>query len=233
VCKRVYPDFKELFALFEPPITRVDCGLKCAPYNDYGVPFCCDTSHAVPAAYQTEWEYLKAHTNLWHLWVDEDPEETERLRAETPDDQVLIACLGHKHCQREYRSITCRAFPFFPYITLAREFIGITYYWQYEERCWVISNLDQVTAEFKTAFVATYETIFRTYPRELENFRYQSIVMRRVFGRRKAEIPMLHRDGHCTLVHPSNGTMKCIDTDNLPKYGPYEVAAMMPFPDEV
>jgi hypothetical protein len=233
VCKRVYPDFEELYERFQPPIARVDCGMKCAPYNDYGVPFCCDTAHAVPAAYQAEWVYLQEHTNLWHLWVDADPEETERLRSQAPDGQVLIECLGYEYCQRDYRSITCRAFPFFPYVTLESEFLGMTYYWQYQDRCWVISHLEEVTPRFRESFATAYEALFRWYPEELENFRYQSIVMRRVFGRRKAAIPLLHRDGYDYQVNPRNGELARVNAKEFPKYDPYEVAAMMPFPDEL
>lgn len=233
MCRRVYPDFSELYKLFDPPITRVDCGLKCAPYNDYGVPFCCDTGHAVPAAYLAEWSYLQMHTDLWHVWADEDAEETARLQAEASYGQVLIECLGYEHCQRDFRSITCRAFPFFPYITLEREFLGMTYYWQYEDRCWVINHLAQVTPQFREAFVAAYETIFRLYPDELENFRYQSIVMRRVFGRRKEAIPLLHRDGDDYCVNPRDGGLVRVDARVFSKHGPYEVAAVMPFPEEM
>ena len=107
-------DFAKIYANFEAPITAFDCGRKCAPYNEYGVPFCCDTDHAIPTAYLLEWVYLEPNTDLWHLWEDDDPDETARLRAETPDGQVLIECLGHQLCQRGFRSITCRAFPFLP-----------------------------------------------------------------------------------------------------------------------
>ena len=115
-------DFETLYAQFDSPITVLDCGKKCAPHNEYGVPFCCDTGHAVPTAYQPEWEYLSKNSNLWRIWDTDDIEETNRLRSEAPDGQLLIGCLGHLQCQRDYRSITCRAFPFFPYITKEGDF---------------------------------------------------------------------------------------------------------------
>jgi hypothetical protein len=225
-------DFARLYAQFDAPITALDCGRKCAPYNEYGVPFCCDVEHAIPTAYTTEWAYLQPNTDLWHLWEDDDPEETERLRAETPDGQVLIECLGHQHCQRNYRSMTCRAFPFFPYITLEREFIGLSYYWEYEDVCWVINHLQVVTPAYIREFVAAYDWIFAHLPGELENFRYHSMIMRRIFGRRKRAIPLLHRDGGSFAVTPRDGSMAAVDPEQLPKHGPYEIAALMPFPDE-
>ena len=226
-------DYAALYAKFEAPISQFDCGKKCAPYNEYGVPFCCDTGHAIPTAYQLEWIYLAQHTDLWHLWEDDDPVETERLRADTPNDQVLIECLGHEFCQRNYRSITCRAFPFFPYVTKDGEFIGLSYYWDYEDRCWIINHLQVVTPEYVREFVATYDHIFDNSPGELENFRYHSTVMRRVFGRKKRRIPLLHRDGKVYEVTTNNGSLTLIDPASLPKFGDYAIAAEMPFPDEI
>lgn len=202
------------------------------PFNEYGVPFCCDTNYAIPTAFLSEWAYLERNTDLWHLWESEDPDETDRLRAETPDEQVMIECLGHKFCQRNFRSITCRAFPFFPYVTLEWEFIGLSYYWVYEDRCWVINNLDTVTPEYVKQFVNTYDKLFENFSGELDNFRYHSIIMRRVFGQQKRQIPLLHRDGGAFTVATKDGTLNSVNPAQLPKYGPYEIAALMPFPDE-
>lgn len=225
-------DFPNLYSQFHTPITGIDCGRKCAPYNEYGVPFCCDTAHAVPTAYLDEWAYLGANTDLWHPWMADTPGETARLRSETPDGQVLIECLGHERCQRAFRSVTCRAFPFFPYITRAGDFIGLAYYWQYEDRCWVISHLDQVTPAYRAEFIAAYDRIFAEFPDEMENFRYHAAVMRRVFGRRKRAIPLLHRNGHAYKITPRNGRLRRVAPEDFPLHDPYKTAARMPFPDE-
>lgn len=226
-------DFAALYAQFEAPIAAFNCGDRCAPYNERGVPFCCDTRHAVPTAYLDEWGYLKENTDLWHLWSSDDPAETAALEQQTPRDQVLIACQGHTRCQRGFRSLTCRAFPFFPYLNREGEFLGLSYYWEYEDRCWVISNLQIVSPEYREQFIAAYDLIFERFPGERENFRYHSIVMRRVFGRRKRSIPLLHRDGKTYMVAPGGGKMRQVDPASLPKFGPYEIAAELPFADEL
>ncbi|MFH1634461.1 MAG: hypothetical protein ABIG63_10715 [Chloroflexota bacterium] len=226
-------DFGALYAQFQAPISVLDCGEKCAPYNEYGAPFCCDTAHAIPTAYQPEWDYLQqSSTDLWHLWDADDPATTARLRAEISDGQVLIECRGLAYCQRSFRSITCRAFPFFPYITRQGEFIGLAYYWQYEDRCWMISNLHTVTLEYRAQFIAVYDYIFEHIPQEVVNFRYYSTLMRRVFGRRKRSIPVLHRNGNVYKITPRNGRMRRVSAESLSKFGLYKIAAMMPFPDE-
>src|SRR5690606_34927409 len=148
-------EIRSFYDAFDAPIAAFDCGQRCAPYNPSGKPFCCDICHAVPTAYQPEWDYLRVSTDLWHEWqadkcVDSEEErqsELARLRAETPDNMVLLECLGPQACQRDYRALTCRQFPFFPYLTSDYRFIGLAYYWEYEEQCWVISNLAAVTPE--------------------------------------------------------------------------------------
>jgi len=224
--------FFDLYNGFGSPITRLDCGQKCSPYNENGIPFCCDTRHAVPTVYTEEWEYLCSNTDLWHLWQGETDRETARLQAEKPDGQELVECQGHLHCQRQYRSLTCRAFPFFPYIDREGNFLGLSYYWAYEDRCWVISNLGVVSSEYLVEFVRTFERIFSDRPKEFENFKYHSMMMRRIFGRRHQAIPLLHRNGCFYKITPRNGRMRRVKEDLLPKFGPYKIAAELRFLDE-
>lgn len=226
-------EFTTIYAGFRSPIAELDCGFKCAPYNEYAVPFCCDTRHAVPTAYESEWVYLQVNTDLWHLWEGENRQDIAELQAETPDGQVLIACLGYEHCQREFRSITCRAFPFFPYFNSNKEFLGLSYYWEYEDRCWVISNLQLVSAAYLQAFIKSYETLFVGLPNEISNYNFHSAYMRRVFQGYKRAIPLLHRNDQVYKVSPRNERMLRVKVESLPKFGPYKIAASMPFPDEM
>lgn len=225
-------DFRDLYRNFQAPIADFDCGDRCAPYNERGVPFCCDLRHAVPAAYQEEWEYLEKNTDLWRPWIPENEEIAAELQAQTPPGQVLIACLGHLHCQRDFRSLTCRAFPFYPYVTLQGEFIGLSYYWQYEDRCWVINHLDAVSSQYRLAFMRVFDQLFEQMPEEKATYRYHAIVMRRVFGRKHRAIPLLHRNGKAYKLSPGNGRMRRCRLDQFPKFGPYRIAADLPFPDE-
>lgn len=226
-------EFAHLYSLFDAPITALDCGKKCAPYNERGAPFCCDTRHAVPSAYLSEWQYLQANTDLWHEWEGPTQQETERLRRQTPDHQVLIECLGHRLCQRGFRSLTCRSFPFFPYVTRQGEWIGLSYYWEYEDRCWVISNLRTVSPAYRQQFIKAYDLLFERMPGEVEHFRRFSSSMRRSFSQRGEEIPLLHRDGTTCLVSPGSGRVRRVDAHASPKFGPYALVDLLPFPDEI
>jgi hypothetical protein len=222
-----------IYDLFNSPITSQDCGKKCAPYNEYGVPFCCDLQHLVPTAFVNEWEYLRHSSNLWYLWRSEEPGLTQLLRNEIPEGHLLIQCLGHKHCQRSYRSISCRAFPFAPYITDSGEFIGFSYYWEYENRCWLISNLDQVSRGYIVKFIGAYDQIFHEFPEEFIEFKVHSALMREVFSSSRRAIPLFHRNGNVYKISPHNERLRRVEVQEFPKHGVYKIAAALPFPDEL
>jgi hypothetical protein len=187
---------------------------------------------SVPSAYPAEWEYLKANTDLWHPWQPGEAAVKVELQDKAPAGHVLIACLGHSLCQRGFRSIACRSFPFFPYIARQGKFIGLTYYWEYEDRCWVISNLHAVSGDYRQEFIAAYDRLFELAPDEFENFSHQSTRMRRVFGRRRRAIPLLHRNGLAYKVSPRSGRLRRVPLQSLPKFGPYRLAEQLPFPGE-
>ena len=231
-----YEDLAFLYAGFQSPLSALDCGDKCAPYNERSVPFCCDTRHAVPTAFQAEWEYLKVQTDLWHLVGEQTPtippKDVARLKAELPSGQVLVECQGDTLCQRSYRVLTCRAFPFFPYIQSNGEFIGLSYYWEYRHRCWIISNLHMVTPDYLAQFVLTYERLFEKMPQEQENFAHHAEEVRRSFARQKRRITLLHRDGFFCKINPANEELQRISGNRLPKFGVYKIAARLKFPDD-
>jgi len=229
MCPASPQDFARLYRNCQAPITRLDCGQKCAPYNERGVPFCCDVGHTIPTAYQAEWVYLQDNTDLWKPFTGELAAPD---RDSLPSSQIAIQCLGHQLCQRGYRSIACRSFPFFPYLTRQRDYIGLTYYWDYEDRCWVISHLSEITPEYLAQFIQVFEELFQLFPEEIENFHYQSTQMRRSFGRMKRAIPLLHRNGRFYKITPHNGRQRAVNKQALPQFGPYRIAANLPFPEE-
>ena len=166
---------KNFFNDFDSSIASLDCGKKCAQHNPSGKPFCCDICHAVPAAYKSEWKYLESNTNLWHLWRSDEcdgqnTKEKSEIKSSMPKDMILLACLGPTQCQRDFRALSCRQFPFFPYVTSDYRFIGLTYEWQFEMKCWVISNLSRVTRKYREEFMHTYDQIFVLFQNEFENY---------------------------------------------------------------
>ena len=219
-------DIRSLYDGFPSAIADLDCGKKCAPHNPSGKPFCCDICHAVPAAYKSEWKYLEPSTDLWHKWRGDECEGTAqdqaaRLKADTPNGMVLLACLGPSQCQRDFRALSCRQFPFFPYVTSGYRFLGLAYEWQFEPVCWVISNLAEVTQSYREEFVRTYDRLFALFQEEFEHYAYHSELLRAEFMKRKRRFPLLHRDGMDYLVSPASERLKRAEPGRLPRFGFY------------
>lgn len=227
-------DIPLLFQLFSSSITEVDCGEKCSVYNANHIPFCCDIRCVVPSAYPCEWEHLKNHTELWRT-LEKNGRYKEIIN-KLPENQVPLICLGYQKCQRNFRTLSCRSFPFFPYIDHQGKFIGLSYYWEYQDRCWIINHLSSVTPRFRDEFVAAYQYILERSLQEYANFRHQSIIMRRVFGRMKRAIPLISREPGSQLkfykITPRSGRMRRVDENEFGKYGYYYYAEKLPFPGE-
>ncbi len=219
-------DIRTLYNDFDSPIAEFDCGKKCAPHNPSGKPFCCDICQAVPAAYKSEWSYLEPNTDLWHKWRGDECKETTsqevaRLQADTPKSMVLLACLGPSQCQRDFRALSCRQFPFFPYVTSNYRFLGLAYEWQFESKCWVISNLSAVTQKYREEFIRTYDRLFALFQDEFDHYAYHSEIMRAEFIRRKKRFPLLHRNGRDYLVSAASERLHRVEARVLPRFGYY------------
>src|SRR6266498_2228211 len=220
-------EIRSIYDGFDSSIAAFDCGQKCAPHNPSGKPFCCDICHAVPAAYKSEWKYLKENTQLWHKWRGDECDNTPadaatQLKSDTPKEMVLLACLGPSRCEREARALSCRQFPFFPYVTSDYRFIGLAYEWEFESKCWVISNLTEVTQKYRNEFVGTHDKLFALFQDQFENYAYHSEKLRTEFAWRKRRFPLLHRNGATYFVSPVSERLQRIDANRLPKFNPYK-----------
>jgi hypothetical protein len=220
--------FEELYHQFDVPVTAYDCGLLCAPHNPSGKPFCCDICHAVPAAYDLEWDYLQKHTDLWHMYrgdeCPDDPCDPEAVLIETPEHMQLLACKGPALCQRNFRAISCRQFPFLPYITAAGSFIGLTYERTFENNCWVISHLEEVTHAFRQEFVQVFDLLFARWEHDLESYATFSEQLRTDFAGRRRRIPILHRNGQNYLLSPGTEKLYRVEPDTFHMFGVYKSA---------
>ena len=212
--------FRELYDKFQAPISRFECGSKCAPHNG-GEPVCCSTQHAVPVVDKAEWRVLRSRSDLWHRFKPYDA-ATRHIVEELPTTCMAVECKGARHCERENRSLSCRAFPFFPYIDRQGAFIGLSYYWVFEDRCWVISNLQVVDSKFVREFVDAYDFLIASDKQEYEGFRDHSISMRRVFSRWNRFIPLISRDGGYFKVMPKTGRVLPCDPAKFPMHAPYK-----------
>jgi hypothetical protein len=218
-------DIRNLYDLFDMPVTEADCGKMCASHNSSGEPFCCDINQAVPAAWIQEWQYLQEQPQMWQTWNGKDggvtPDEAEDLIASTPEHMCLLSCMGIAQCQRKYRAMSCRQFPFFPYINSRGEFLGLAYYWNFENTCWVLSHLDQVTAAYRKAFVQVYDQILAVWDAEFESYAICSEDAREYFAEQERRILLLHRYGGFYMIDSLTERMEAVNPEQLPRFGPY------------
>jgi hypothetical protein len=228
-----FKDYQDLYQFFSKPLTDIDCGLKCGPYNDYGVPVCCDINLVIPSAFEEEWDYLQKNTNLWQPWKNSSSLEGKKLVKQLQDGQIALQCLGYNHCQRQFRTITCRAFPFFPYLDRDGSFMGLSYYRDYRDQCWIISNLSRVSREFKTEFQSSYQRIFQIYPEMKNNFQLYSQYARDNAAAKNEELTFLDfADGVFQVKSETNQPVE-ISFDSLESFGPFKVMKDLVFPDEI
>jgi hypothetical protein len=135
---------------------------------------------------------------------------------------VLLACLGPSQCQRDFRALSCRQFPFFPYVSSDYRFLGLAYEWEFESKCWVISNLPRVTQKYREEFIQTYDKLFALFQEEFDQYAYHSERMRDHFVKARRRFPLLHRNGAAYLVSPGHERFVRVDVNRLPRHGVYK-----------
>lgn len=212
-------DFRQIYDRFQSPLARQDCGRFCAPLNG-GEPVCCSTKHAIPIVQKVEWKLLKSRTDMWRSYKPVDA-ASRKIAEDAEPECKAIECRGARHCERDNRSLACRAFPFFPYVDRAGKFIGLAYYWDFEDRCWVISNAAEVERNFIGEFGAAFEHLFERDPEEYTTYREHSLAMRRVFSRRRKAIPIIARAGGYLQELPYGKGLVPADASAFRKHGPY------------
>ncbi len=219
---RITPqDFAKLYSGYNANLAKVDCGRKCAPLNN-GQPVCCDTNNAIPVVDKAEFALLQKRTDLWFKYKPNDA-ISRKIVNELTSHACAIECRGAAFCERDNRTIACRSFPFYPYLDKAGNFIGLTYYWDFEDRCWIISNMQVVEKAFVDEMVAAFEKIFKLDPDEYDTMKSHSANMRRVFSRKGKIIPVIHRDGGYYKIKPgNNGVLSPCTPGDFKKFGPYK-----------
>ncbi len=197
-------DYKHILDTFTASISeRADCGQFCAPLNG-GSALCCTTQTAIPIVSKAEWKHLKQRTDIWTDFKPFDA-TSKQIVDELHESCKAVECTVAPACQRNGRTLACRAFPFFPYFTKEGEMVGVGYYWIFEDRCWVLSNLGVVEQPFLEQFLDAYGYLFERDEEEREAFIDQSAQARRVFSRWGRPIPILMRDGSLMKVPPKSG----------------------------
>jgi hypothetical protein len=212
--------YERIYAGFQAPVSRYDCGAKCAPHNG-GTPVCCSTDNAVPLVDKWEFGLLRSRSDLWRPYEPTDAAGREIVK-DLHKDCRAVECKGAAHCERDNRSMSCRAFPFFPYMTRDDEIVGLAYFWAFEDRCWIVSNLQVVDKKFVRECLASYELLFAHDADERKANREEGAYMRRTFSRWNRLIPLIGREGELLAVEPYTHKIRPARIEEFPRHGPYK-----------
>ncbi len=176
-----------LYRQFTAPMCDFDCGSLCAPDNN-GIPACCDNHDCPPIIFRDELRWLRSRTRVWRKRPARCAAD-KRADAEIEKYIVYATCHGVAQCSRTYRSLTCRFFPFEPYIERSGDFAGLTYVYRCEDLCPIISrDIHRVNQRYINQSIRAWEAVVETYPDEYELYHDQSRTLRRSFARRKRGI---------------------------------------------
>jgi hypothetical protein len=213
-------DFKAVYDRFQANVSRFDCGRFCAPLNE-GQPVCCDTKHAIPVVDKPEFDLLKSRTDLWHRYKPTDA-TARKIVDELHKNCRAIECKGARFCERDNRTLACRAFPFYPYFDRAGELLGLGTYWIFADRCWLISNMQVVERDFVREFIDAYQYVFARDAEEKDAMKRHSANHRRISTRYKKPILLIGKEGGFLKVMPGTAEVRTATPRDMVKTGPYK-----------
>jgi len=184
--KKTFP-WASMYRYFTAPLCDINCGSLCAPENN-GIPVCCENEYHLPVLFSDELRWLRSKTNLWK----KKPARTAAEKKEAAEIEVYITyahCRGIDNCQRPFRSLTCRFFPFEPYIGKKGTFKGITWIYRSKDSCPLIKNKKlSINQAYIDQSITVWRKIFEYYPREFECYADESKKLRKKFKRKGRKI---------------------------------------------
>ena len=192
--KNIKPkDWERIYKAFMLTAIKDDCGKLCAPDED-DIPICCNEERALPVLYKSEYDFVIKRTKMWKKLKPRTATE-KKIVEETDDDNVYVRCRGHKACDRDYRGITCRIFPFYPYLNLDGELLGLCYNYAVDDDCWLVDKPEIVEREYIERTLEFWEFIFERMPEEKELFMEESTNLRRLKSRQKKQVIVMTPNG--------------------------------------
>jgi hypothetical protein len=166
-------NWQALYKSFSAQVCSVNCGALCAPFNR-GIPYCCKHRYQEPILFTGELAWLKTQTALWkHKPLNT---RAHRRSAAAIEDYIKYAhCKGIEQCERKYRSLACRFFPFEPYFESGKKFAGLVFMYRAAKRCPLIDHPTiRINQRYINQAIQVWKKIFAAYPREMELYIHNS-----------------------------------------------------------
>jgi len=179
-------DWERMYQDFTACATEGDCGALCRQ-GPRGIAACCDSRRLPLVVFGDELAWARARTTCWHGMRPRNPAE-RRAVATWAEHVALARCVAPRHCDRPYRSLTCRMFPLEPYLDARGRFIGLTYIYGAARLCPLIGRQMDLRQEFVNQSMAIWRQIFAAYPEERSSYRTASRQLRARFTRQGRRI---------------------------------------------
>jgi hypothetical protein len=164
---------KRFYRLLSVRMTDFDCGRKCAPKND-GVPYCCDREQVTPVLFRDEYRWHREQGTFWKKM----PIKTKRdkkLVEETCTYNVFSVCPGVESCRRTLRSLSCRMFPFEPFLDKTGTVTGLVYQDGENERCPLVGkHRRHYNQAYIRNAIRVWQELVDTFPEEKEMYLRES-----------------------------------------------------------
>ncbi|MBN1115372.1 MAG: hypothetical protein JXA66_08530 [Oligoflexia bacterium] len=186
-------DFRYLYNILDANITDFDCGAICALEND-GVPVCCEVNVVIPILYKNEYKYVNRHCKLWKRFKPENAHD-KRLIKDCGYDDIMAICRGHKDCNRNYRSMVCRTFPFYPFIEKNGNFLGLTYNYDFENKCILVGHPGMVNPVYIKQSLKAWNYVFDKDEAEYDAHYDLSRVIENKRRRKGKKIDIINTEG--------------------------------------
>jgi hypothetical protein len=108
---------------------------------------------------------------------------------------VFAVCKGHLQCERDNRSLSCRTFPFEPYLDHDDAFVGIVLSRDFAGLCPLITGDHAFRPDFIAQCCAMWREMFAADADERAFYAGCSRTLRRQYGRDGSPIPVFHEGG--------------------------------------
>ncbi|MBE7411760.1 MAG: hypothetical protein L6Q54_05040 [Leptospiraceae bacterium] len=178
------------YTLLNEELTNFDCGSLCKDQND-GVPFCCVPKNAVPFLYRKEFQLLKSRSELWRVWEPKTAQEKKLKSTHEGEDTLFCECKGVAFCERENRSISCRTFPFEPYLDKRGVLVGLIFMKEFLTSCPLSSRLSDIRQEYIDGHFLFWEKLLLRKKDEYDTYKKSSSAYRRWSKKENKKIPLL------------------------------------------
>ena len=164
---------KQLYRLLSVPMTDFDCGKDCAPQNN-GVPYCCDQDKVTPVLFKDEYRWHRTQRGFWRK-MPVKTKSDRKLVEESCSYNVFAVCPGVQKCRRTVRSLTCRLFPFEPFLDSTGTVQGLVYQDGNNGSCSLMNKPQHVyNPLYIRNAIRVWQELVETFPEDKEMYLRES-----------------------------------------------------------